>query len=317
MHAIQSTNFQSVSSDASELNKVLDDHIGNGVKCNEFFQLSRSYQSKDLFSAHFKYAFVFSKMFTSISNNSCQEWKEKYQTICQNITLTNSVEEKETIDNELDGLKVKIELAEKTNEVFCQKLISLIQNNAEILLKNDGVFFLGDIGRFQGGIGECHCCDLMGREMRNYFSRELIGEIATFFPEKKSLSIASIGAGVAFHELEIHTLAHQKGYPVSEWTLVDETFDLKMVKNFETIAKWATPNTTVVALHQLSTEFFASLQNSNSPPDVFLFIDMDMHISESQIQSYAQKLNHRGLFASFSKRKEGANFYESKNKQAI
>lgn len=318
MNAIQTASSHSVRSDISALRENLNMRIDNGNRCEEFFNLyslPKRNQSEDFPMAHYNYMGSFSTMFSCISDNKLQQWKETCQTIFErmsSISSITSIAEKGSICDELYELKIKIKLIEKTNEVFCKKIICLIQNNAKIMLQGEHIFFLAPLQTLQGGMGECHCCESMGREKRNEFSHDLIERITTVFPEKKSISIASIGAGTCFHELEIQSLALQKGYEISEWILVGPMLQSETTKNFTTIVKWATPNITVTSVSRMAHEYFTGLQNSSSVPDVFLFIDVDLHIQESQVQDYAQKLNHLGLFAYFAKNQRyGAEYYES------
>jgi hypothetical protein len=295
--------IESLEENTKKLNNTLDNHLKVAKRCDNFFtQCSKpeGISPSKLKKVQEQYSSNFSEMYRRISGDSHKTWEKQYQKICVGLD----------VNEELDK---KLKLCKAANKAFQKNLLLLIQHNASALLTKEGdkgrAFFLpelrpplyGNSKPKKGGIGECHCYENVARKGRNQFSHHLVSEIAKYFPKEKQVHIASIGAGTCYHELEIHSLAQAAGYSISQWTLVEPNLCPQTAENFKTLAQWSSPNTVIKCDLVKADSYFSNLKNDENKPDVFLFIDMDRFITESEMENFAKKLDHPGLYVYFSK----------------
>jgi hypothetical protein len=223
-------------------------------------------------------------VFEKILNNNYASYLKQFEAICKDI---------EEIDKK--QLIAGIEKTKSIDQSFKNKIIGTIQNNAALLLSESygqaQTFFLPT-----PGLGECHCCKQTGRVYRKAFSDQLVDEMSEYFSKSKCLTIASIGAGSCFHELEIHTLATKAGINVGSWILVDLAFKKNAVTYFTTLANWVNPSTTVQAVKESAHQYFKQMDPS-APPDVVLFIDVFHNIKNAAILSFFETMKSKCLFA--------------------
>ena len=281
------------------LEESIHTHLTHGEKCKsffDFFEKNNRTEGSEIIKiqniSHFNY------LFTHICNRDLEKLEEEYNQISIKITPEN-IEE----NRKLNQIKSNILLCKEINSLFCKKIIDTIKSNSSLLLSNESVFFLPGLETFEGGLGECHCSKAMERLARKNFSEELCSEISTAFEKESALSITSIGAGACFHELEIHCLLSKLGYKINYWTLVDPCLNSKTVVNFETILNWETPNTAVIAVNQTAMQYFNGLKNSNdkTQPNVFLFIDVDLHVKLDTLTNFFSNPQQRCCLAEYRK----------------
>lgn len=276
----------------------LDKHLEYGNKCNLFFEScekrtllpKQGNREQALFMVHMYNQVPFSTVFNDITNQCLQTWEADYERL-----------KLEGDSLQLEEVKQKIDQCKAADDVFRAKIILLFRKNPEILLEKDTVFFLSGIGE---SIGECHCCELVNRQYRTYFSRELCTEVSTKFSKEKPLTIASFGAGLCFHEIEIHHLMTEKGYKIDRWVIVDPALFPKTFANFKTLVQFGNPETDVVSKNEKGEKYFAALKTSQQVPDIFLFLDVDLHFSSREIEKFCAEVKQQKpqcLFAEMTK----------------
>lgn len=298
--SVQRATVSTIDTSLDQLDTVLQRHLRFGNRCENFFgfftknPITLAAQQKSDQS-------VFSYMFNGISQGSLKQWEQEYQNIATQVNGLDP-QEKEVLNKRLNELEETIQLCKKTNSVFTSGIISLIKNEPKKLFLDDGLFFLPPLTTMNGEIGECHCSKIMEREGRNSFSTQLVAKVLQHFPKDKPISIVSIGAGACFHELEIHTLLSEKGINIHHWTLIDPVaFNPKTVANFETMVKWVSPDTNISSVQSTAVEYFNNLNATANPPDVFLFIDLENHVTSKDIDTFRLQMKHRCLFAELTK----------------
>ncbi|GEM_PF-3012150 len=288
----------------NEYNLKIDSYLIAGEESNKFFT-----NYNIIPQGHkFKFNILFNNLFKSISNNLLSNYKIEQQKIIAQISDVDSTE-KEEITEILNSLCQKVEKCEQMTTTFRKGIAELLYKKPEALLDEESMLGFGAVAGTRT-IGECHCCEKMNRRNRQMFTWELVSEIGRQFPQKKDIILASSGAGHTFHELNIHAGLAQKGYKAT-WLLNDPciltntTTCLDTVASFEMMANWITPSTQVKAVAKTAGEFFKELETQTEDlPDVFLFIDVDLHFSDSTIQFFGSKMKHRCLFATFAKNLE-------------
>jgi hypothetical protein len=302
----------------TQLEEGVQKHLEFGKKCQVFFNSYRKLKLTDegcLSSADcYNNRESFSKMYRQISGHYVEKCKGDYKQLENEAMLLGSMDTlamEEVNKNEeytlrLIEIKKNIDLCKNIDDVFCNGVIELFRKASEVLIYKDVLFFLPLDGGYTGSIGECHCDNVaMGRSSRRKFSEFLCREISDIFAKTQPLTIASIGAGLCFHELEIHTLVTASGYKVKDWEIVDPIIVTETIKNFQTILQWQDPQVEVVTKEQRCQEYFTQIAEGshlNGPPHVFLFIDVDQHIFSSTIAKMTTLMRHDCLFAEFQKR---------------
>jgi hypothetical protein len=296
-------NINTINENIIKLENALTINLQNGTKCKLFFEKYNKmffFNPKDLERDQFNCMFSFQGMFEDISSNCLEKWEKEYQDIKIEIALLNSNENEELI-KKMHSIQNQIEECKKTMEVFQKGIIQSLQKQPAILLKGEAIFGISPNNIYNGKISECHCSELMNRNNRSSFSRYLTTEIQEKWPEKKQLTIASIGAGSCFHELEIHALMVSKGYKIN-WILNDPNILPKTAANFEKMIQWITPESTVEIVREKAEQYFTVFKNQVATlPDIFLFIDIDLSIPPQVIKSFQSQVNYPCMFAEFNK----------------
>jgi hypothetical protein len=299
-----------------QLEEGVKNHVEFGGKCKEFFDsykklklIDDSLSSNDFYN-NLK---SFSVVYRQISDRYVEKCERDYEQLESEAMLLESmptltIEESnknEEYTSKLTEVKNKIDLCKNIDEVFCKGIIELFRKASGTLIYKDALFFLPLSGGYSGSICECHCDNVaMGRSARKWFSEFLCREILDVFDKTQPLTIASIGAGLCFHELEIHALVTENGYTVNGWEIVDPIIVPETIKNFKTILQWQNPQVNVLTKQQGYHEYFTQIaegSHPNGPPHVFLFIDVDQHIFSSTIAKMSNLMKHHCLFVEFQK----------------
>lgn len=244
-----------------------------------------------------------SNMFSMITNHDLEKLETEFQGIKSQVIILDA-RENEQFSSKIESIAAQFEKCKGNVETFKSETIKCIQNSADLLVDDQGCLF-GTM------VNECHCCPLMDRSNRNSFSLALTYAIEKKWPDKKELTIASIGCGGCFHELEIHALLAQKGCKVN-WVLVDPMLFPTNISRFKMIAQWATPGINVLPSNEKAETYFDSFRNPdpNTPlPDVFLFIDIGQHVGRKTIADFQPKVSHPCLFADYNKRNANTDFW--------
>ncbi len=316
-------NFSNKSS-LVQLEADLQKHLEAGDKCTTFFtnvkdrkflsqynKTVRGLIERDYTILHYNNMGAFSIVYGDIFNRSLEKWESEYEQLkngeialefTEKLTIAEG-NEIEPMDARLGEVKKKIELCKNVDALFRKEMIALLRKNAELLLLKDSVFFLPTQGGYSGTLWECHCCDMMGRERREQFSTMLSRDIKSSFAKEMPLTIASIGAGLCFHELEIHAVLTGEGYKIDRWVIVDPNAAPNTIANFKSILQYENPNVEVLAENIKDDKYFDGLQNGsyNHLPDVFLYLDADLWCSLSTVEQRSLQMKHHCLFVDFRK----------------
>lgn len=299
--------MNSIGPKLAQLEASLDNHLAAGEKCEAFFNAFNSrtllprggsnevHRLNVLAKLHKTNHAPFFQIFSEI--DELGKWMKDYELIC--------LQPSEGCDEKLKEVQQKIASCERVNDVFSSMMVKILRESPEILLNNEDLFFISGEGRLM----ECHCSRTMDRVSRRSFSQSFCSEIQMNFSQEKSLTIASIGAGYCFHELEIHALVTDKGYKIDRWVIVDPSIAPQTILNFASLLQCENPEVEVVAEQKASNEYFAEIEQGNRAytPDVFLFIDVDLYVSSANVKKIFSKMKHHCCMANFTRKT--MNFY--------
>ncbi len=159
-------------------------------------------------------------------------------------------------------------------------------------------------------IWECHCVEGLSRlhcpqeSRRSEFETLVIKKIQKRLPftdiQKRTIHIASIGAGGCFQELIFHgRLSETKGYQI-HWTLIDKDSYSETLTDFLFFAKIFDPNTSFLSVKQTGENYLKkfvphdengaiSLESQLELPDVILSVDLG-HGASSKIRELISKI---------------------------
>jgi len=245
----------------------------------------------------------FKIIFESLSQNTTDLWKTEKQVIEAQVTALQD-DKQITLyphNERLSAIKDKILQCEKINTFFKESIGYFFRKRPEILIDTAKKGKLFGLENPDAEISECHCCDLMNRKRRAQFTMLLNFNIKEIFPEKKEITVASIGAGSFFHELEIHHTLTALGYKI-DWVLNDLKVSRPKIDSFSLIVGWNSPNSTITSFEGTGQKYLEQVnQTPLVQPDVFLFIDLDGVISKQTQQFYGSKMTNICIFSEFKK----------------
>lgn len=107
-------------------------------------------------------------------------------------------------------------------------------------------------------LAECHCFSYLNRpptgiDLRRVTENVLLSAVDSFFPDKKEITICSIGSGSCFQELVIHELI-TKTNKTAHWILIDKRYRESMdpsVEAFTNEVRISSPATQVTTRSSL------------------------------------------------------------------